>query len=48
MEQIYPSEKLKELFSWERAAEAGVPPHLIGAKGIEIPPDKAFWLKLKK
>jgi TolB protein len=48
MEQVYPAEELKELFSWEKATEAGVPPHLVGPKGIEIPSDKAFWLKLKK
>ncbi len=48
MEQIHPSEELRVLFSWERAAEAGVRPYLMEAKGIEIPPDKALWLKLKK
>lgn len=46
MEQIFSPEKLRELFSWDKAAEAGVPPYLMKAKGIDIPADRAFWLKL--
>lgn len=46
MEQIHPPEELRKLFSWDRAAEEGVPPHLMKAKGIEIPPDRAYWLKI--
>ncbi len=47
MEQIYPLEELRALFSWDVAADAGVPLHLMKPKGIELPPDQALWLKLK-
>ncbi len=47
MEQIHPAEELQTLFSWEKAAEAGVPFYLIRLKGIKLPPDQAVWHKLK-
>ena len=47
MQELYPSHRVEELFSWDAALEKGEAPYLMRAKGIPVPAAYKIWLMLK-
>jgi TolB protein len=47
MLEVYPRQKVEELFTWEKFMEAEEEPYTAFAKGIPLPPEERRWLKVR-
>jgi TolB protein len=47
MLEVYPRQKVEELFTWEKFMEADEEPYTAFVKGVPLPPAERRWLKVR-
>ncbi len=47
MLEVYPRQKVEELFTWEKFLEADEKPYNALVKGVPLPPEERRWLRIR-
>lgn len=47
MLEVYPRQKVEEVFTWEKFMEAGEAPYTAFVKGVPLPPEQKRWLRVR-
>jgi TolB protein len=48
MLEVYPHQKVEEIFTWEKFMEADEEPYNAFVKGVPLPPEERRWLKVRR
>jgi hypothetical protein len=48
MREVYPRQKVEELFTWERFMEADEGPYTVLVKGVPLPSAERRWLRVRR
>jgi TolB protein len=48
MLEVYPHQKVEEIFTWEKFTEADEEPYTAFVKGVPLPPTERRWLKVRR
>jgi TolB protein len=48
MLEVYPHQKVEEIFTWGKFTEADEEPYTAFVKGVPLPPTERRWLKVRR